>query len=170
MALLRRRTLPDDVRAVVLDRGERVLTWAPLAVGAGTAVATDRALRVVIGSAVETLPWNEMLRAVWEAESSSLVLELAVPPYAARRQHVALEGDGGRLPETVRERVTSSIVVAQHVPLVGRSGVRIVARRIPGSTELLWQLHPDSGIDLQRIELRVIAEDALAELRASLTS
>ncbi len=156
-----------------LERGERVLTWAPLAAGAGTVAATDRALHVLTGSGsseIATLRWHEMLRAVWEADSSTLVLDVSVEPDGSRRERLALDGGGHRLPETVRERVTSSIVLAQHVPLIGRAGVRVVARRVPGRSDLLWQLHPDSGIDLRRTELRASAEASLEAIRASLAS
>ncbi|MCC5575911.1 hypothetical protein IMZ11_09705 [Microtetraspora sp. AC03309] len=74
----------------------------------------------------------------------------------------------GLLPETIRERVTSSIVASKHVPLDARGGVRLVARRVPGAEEPRWEFVFDPGLDPGDPGLRALAEQALEEVRRSL--
>ena len=81
---------------------------------------------------------------------------------------VRLDADLGRLPEVVRERVTASIVIQHHVELVGERGARLLARRVPGTTDLRWSVVFDAGLDPADPELRRRADEALAVLRTSL--
>ncbi|MFC7105981.1 hypothetical protein ACFQQB_39570 [Nonomuraea rubra] len=72
------------------------------------------------------------------------------------------------LPETVRERVNSTIVVNKHVSLPGRGGVRLVARRRPGGEVLGWTFVFDEGLDPADPGLRAQAEQALEGVRRSM--
>jgi hypothetical protein len=72
------------------------------------------------------------------------------------------------VPSVVRERVNASIVVQRHVELRGEVGARIVARRVPGSTELRWTVTFDAGLDPRDPDLRRRADEALDTLRTSL--
>jgi hypothetical protein len=90
--------------------------------------------------AYDRLPWHDVLGATWDAEAEALRLEVADGPRRERR--VLVLDEPGLLPETVRERVQASIVLTRHVPLVGRRGVRIVARRAAGDDELVWHVVP----------------------------
>ena len=57
----------------------------------------------------------------------------------------------GRLLELVRERITASVVLQRHVPIAGKRGVRVIARRrAAGSRELSWLFEYDEGIDPDR--------------------
>lgn len=148
------RRLPADV---VIERGERVLTHARSA-DSGHVVATDHALYLPGGV---RLPWHTIERGTWSEEglhvrtTDGATHEVAVP-------------EPGRLPETVRERVTASIVVTRHVKLPGRGGVRLVARRVPGKNEPVWDLMFDEGLDPSDPGLRALAEQSLEEVRRSL--
>jgi len=68
----------------------------------------------------------------------------------------------------VNERVKASVVVQHHVPLRGDKGVRIVARRVPGGTDVTWRVTFDPGLDPQDPALRADAEAALAEVRTTM--
>jgi hypothetical protein len=68
----------------------------------------------------------------------------------------------------VRERVNASIVVQHHAALVGDAGARLVARRIPGSTDLRWSVVFDPGLDPSDPDLRARADEALTALRSAL--
>lgn len=151
--MIGRRSLPDGVAAAV--PGERPLGWA--AVPGGWAVATARRL-VLPGR--DPLGWEDVVRAIWDEP----VLELQLPDGPLR---LTLETPGG-LPEVVRERVTASVLVQHHVPLRGGKGVRIVARRPPGGSEVTWRVTFDPGLDHRDPQLRSEANRALSELRASL--
>ena len=74
----------------------------------------------------------------------------------------------GNIPEVVNERVKASVLVQQHVALIGDKGVRLVARRKPGDTAIMWRVTFDAGVDANDPAVRAAADDALAELRASL--
>jgi hypothetical protein len=106
------------------------------------------------------LAWEEVIRAAWDAP----VLEMQVPQTTVR---LVLDDPGG-IPEIVNERVKASVVMQQHVALVGDLGVRLVARRRPGSTDIVWRVTFDAGLDANDPQIRDAAEQALAELRASI--
>jgi hypothetical protein len=161
---------PTEVR----DRvpGERVLAWMP--VGESSLVATDTALvlpeddgrRRPAGPELR-VPWDRVLRASWEPE----IVEVTAQPESGGRpvvHRVRILAEPGVLPEVVRERVTSSIVVQHHALLEGERGARFVARRVPNSTDLRWSVVFDAGLDPADPELRSLADLVLGDLRASL--
>ena len=154
---------PAQVRA--LAGGERVLAWAPS--GASAVVATEKALVLPAGVGPALVAWDLVLRAQW-AEG---VLDLTVQERAGGRPevlHVPVEGPVDALAGVVRERVNASIAVQRHVMLAGDKGARVIARRVPGQTELRWTVVFDSGLDPRDPELRSRADAALADLRAAL--
>ena len=163
----RSRVPAEALRVVSLAPGERALTSAPL-VPRGHAVATERALLLGsdAGDEGERLPWWQMLGASWEGEGLRLTVEvLEAGRPRVRRLELAEET---LLPEAVRERVQSSIVVSRHVRLSGRGGVRLVARRIPGQDELVWQEVFDAGVDPSDPAVRTEVAAALQELRGQM--
>ncbi|HQR79232.1 MAG TPA: hypothetical protein PLT68_03315 [Actinomycetota bacterium] len=151
--MIRRKPPPAEVVAAL--PGERPLAWA--LAPEGWAVASARRL-VLPGR--DPLGWEDVVRAAWDEP----VLELHLPD---GQLHLTLDDPGG-LPEVVRERVTASVVVQHHVLLRGDRGVRIVARRPPGGSEVTWRVTFDSGLDHRDPQLRAEADRALAELRSSL--
>jgi hypothetical protein len=148
------RRLPADV---AIDPDDRVLTHARTAQG-GYAVATDRALYLPGGT---RLPWYTIDRGVWDEDG------LRILTTKGETHSVSLPSPG-RLPEAVRERVTNSIVASRHVPLTDLGGVRLVARRVPGKDQPVWELLFDAGLDPSDPGLRALAEQALEEVRRSL--
>jgi hypothetical protein len=108
MRLTRRRNLPEGL---TLEKGERVL-----AAGDDT-VATDTALHFQNGTAFTRLPWERVEQAVWK-DGVLVVREVG------GGRHIVRLTDPGSVPETVRERVTSTVVVSTHVRLPSGGGAR----------------------------------------------
>ncbi len=133
---------------------DRPLAWATVADDWVIATATALVL-----PDRDPLGWEDVIRAAWDDP----VLELQLPGGTTR---LVLE-QPGRIPEVVNERVKASVVVQHHVPLVGDKGVRLVARRRPGGTEVMWRVTFDAGLDHRDPSLRAAAEQALADLRMS---
>lgn len=161
MRLFRSR-LPAAARAALqTEPGERVLAHAATADG-GYLVATDRALHLPGGA---RLPWHRVDHARWDEHG------LVVAGTDGTSHRVAVP-EPGLLPETVKERVTWSIVASRHVRLGDRGGVRLVARRVPASPDrewgLEWDLVFDQGLDPADPGLRALAEQALEDVRRNL--
>ena len=176
-----RAGLPREVRVGMrMARGERVLAASRAADGSYT-VATNRALHHVPASRIGTgqdldagadsaadtagswrLPYEDILRAEWDDEAG--VLRIWEPSLPAGRTEIPLPSPGA-LPETVRERVTATVVISHHVPLRGRQGVWLSARRAPGGTDVRWTALFDAGLDASDPDLRGLAATALEDLR-----
>ncbi|TMR11981.1 hypothetical protein ETD86_34110 [Nonomuraea turkmeniaca] len=152
------RRLPADVRtSLTTEPGERVLTFATGQSG-GYLVATNLALYLPDGTRV---PYETIDKASWSEEGLSIIT-MDGGSYAERMDEPRM------LPETIRERVNSTIVVNKHVKLPGRGGVRLVARRRPGGEVLGWTLVFDEGLDPEDPGLRAQAEQALEGVRRSM--
>jgi hypothetical protein len=139
-----RRTahLPDDARAALdLERGERVLSAARRRDGDWVA-ATDQGL-VGAGWRAE---WSAATHAQWYDDASTLAVAW-LDAEGGRHERSLVLDEPGLLPETVHERVTATILLSQHLAISGRRGVRVVARRQPGSDDVQWQVVPDPGVD-----------------------
>ena len=149
------------------EPGERLLTWGTGA--AGQVLASNRAIYLpstgdFAAAGWTRLAWTSVDRATWE--EPEVVIEGRLEG-SARRWRVRLS-DAGRLPEVIRERVTASIVISEHVELVDGGGARIVGRRTDGDTAVEWSVTFDPGLDPQDPALRAAAVTALADLRDSL--
>lgn len=136
--------VPDDVlRILALGPAERVLAAAPLVDG-GAAVATPG--RLLVTDAVSLgldVGWYEVDHGAWEPTSAVLDVRLVT----GRRVRLQLApGVQTLLPEVLRERVQSSVVLAEKLEVRGRRGVRVVVRRSPHG--LLTQVLPDVGVDV----------------------
>jgi hypothetical protein len=150
MRLTRRKNLPEGL---TLEKGERVL-----AVSDDT-VATDTALHFPDGTAMVRLPWERVEQAVWK-DGVLLVREVG------GGRHVVRLADPGSVPEAVRERVTSTVVVSTHVKLPSGGGVRVTARRpAKGGGEPRWTLIFDPGLDPSDPGLLAQAEQAMEDIR-----
>jgi len=153
----------DDRSELGLDKRERILAWTKDPRGRYL-VATEA------GLILQRAP-SEYGRIGWEQ----------IEQASFRDGHVYLEVDEGapqttslaipalddiQLPIVVRDRVTASIVVNQHVPIDGKLGVRVVARRRPGDDRLVWRYWPDPKLEVDsRIE--GLAEAAVSDVRAA---
>lgn len=166
----RRPSLPAGVEAGLhLARGERVLSFAPLpsvhGQPGGFAVATDRALLLPVGSGWRSIGWHEVTGAAWDSDHDELVLTV-LSATGPETLVVDVPADTvSTLPEVVRERVQSSIVVSRHVTLRGGAGVRLVGRRVAGVDDLTWQAVLDGGLDPRDPGIAADAAAALEALR-----
>lgn len=149
MSLLRRPSLPDDVRAALdLARGERVLASGRLT--DGWAVATTRGLAVVPGGdagAGDPLrrAWTDVSTGRLDPDAETLTVEW-VDGAAPTVLHLADARDL-RFPAAFRQCVDSSVVHSEAVTLADRLVVRVVLRR-DGDGGLFTQVMGPGTVDL----------------------
>jgi hypothetical protein len=159
--LTSRRPVPPQVKALVLDAGERRVSWATTESGEPV-VATDRGLRL---PGRDPLPWTDVEKAAWEPPVLT-VSQVAEVEGAGPATSVRL-ADEGDLPQVVRARVTASVVWSSHARLRPAGGVRIVGRRAPGLEVLDWQIVFDRGTDPADPAVRAQADQLLELARRS---
>jgi hypothetical protein len=162
MSFLRRRRVPPVVKGLVLEPGERRMSWALTAAGEPV-VATDEALVLPGGGRLE---WHQVERATWQRPVLT-VLEVQPVEGSGARHRLEL-ADEGDLPEVVRNRVTASVAWSSHARLSPRGGVRVVGRRRAGRETLDWQLVYDPGTDLADPLVRAQAEELLEGARRTI--
>ncbi len=159
------RGTPPAVKALVAP-GERVLAWS-YARGGAVVVASTLAAYLPdpagTGGELARVPYEQVASATWDEPVLDVV---TVGP--RRRRFVVELDQPGLVPETVRDRVTASIVVSERVLLVGTLGARVTARRAPaGDSEVTWHVIFDAGLDPADPALRAAADAAIDTLRAS---
>jgi hypothetical protein len=138
--------------------GEKVLAYAssPDGVVGGTAAA----LYLPDG---RRIPWEQVEAADWDSGAETLRVSEVGRWGEQRPSYSLLLEDSGRLLQLVRERVTASVVLQRHVPIRGRRGVRVIARRAPTrGRELSWLFEYDEGIDPDDPFVAHAAQEALA--------
>lgn len=135
-----RRGSPVEVAA-----GERVLSWAESTAGV---VAGTREALYLPGPPPRRVPWEQVEAADWDLDAETLRVSEVGTWGEPRPSYELTMTEPGRLLELVRERITASVVLQRHVPIHGKRGVRVIARRAPsGSRELSWLFEYDEGID-----------------------
>jgi hypothetical protein len=141
-----------------VSAGERVLAWTTATTGE-TLAGTREALYLP----GRRLPWEDVEAADWDRDTEEFrVVEVGHwgEPRAEHRYAIA---EPRRLLELVRERVTASVLLVRHVPIEGRRGVRVIARRAAGGERAVrWIYEYDEGIDPDDPTVRLAAETALA--------
>ena len=163
------RRLRRERPPIRVERGERLLADTAAAEGhlGGTRDALYL-LRTREGSSFELsetvrIPWEEIEAADWDADSSVLRVTEVGSWGEQRAEHRFTIEEPGRLLELVRERVTASIVLQRHVPVDGRRGLRVIARRAPrGDQAVQWVYEFDEGVDPDDSEVQRVAREALA--------
>ena len=157
MRLLRSRPALD------VAPGERVLAWTTTA--DGTVIGATRDAIYLPGR----LPWERVEAAGWDSETSMFrVREVGSWGEPQHEYAFAIE-ESRRLLQLVRERVTASVVLQRHVPVNGRRGVRVIARRAPGRhEETSWAYEFDEGVDPADPEVRRLAAEAMVIAREEL--
>jgi hypothetical protein len=112
------------------------------------------------------IPWEEVEAAGWDRDTSTFRVSEVGTWGETRVEHDLTIEEPRKLLELVRERVTASVVLQRHVPLDGRRGLRVIARRAPrGDRPLAWFYEYDEGIDPDDPEVRRAASAALAAAR-----
>ena len=145
-----RRNRPD----ITVAPGETILATAKTADGQPVAGTRD-ALYLP-----RRIPWEDVEAADWDSDTSTLrIAEIDAEPHA-----VVLEADEPRrLLELIRERVTASVVLTRHVPVAGKRGLRVIARRAPGRrADLIWLTRYDDGVDPADPEVQRLAAETMA--------
>ena len=139
--LLRRRPVPQVVRDVALEPGERRRAWGVTTAG-DPVVATDLGIHL---PRTPRLDWADVERATWRRPVLVISRVARVDGTGSRWElELAEEAD---LADVVRSAVTASVAWTNHVRLQPRGGVRIVGRRRPAQDALDWQLVFDNGTD-----------------------
>ena len=148
--------LRRDRPPITVGAGERLLAWAGTDQGP---VGGTRDALYVPGARI---PWEQVEAADWDRETSVLTVR-EVGSWGTRRpEHRLGIEEPGRLLELVRERVTASVLLQRHVPVAGRRGVRVVARRAPsGERGVSWFFEYDEGVDPDDPAVRRAAQAAL---------
>lgn len=164
---LRRPPVPPDVVAAIdPGAGDRLLTWA--SDGQGTTVVAGRhRLHVVSptaeGGLAQTLdrPWHLVDSGTWSGEDYALRVTWVDrhPP----TRYVLPEP--GMLPETLRERVQASVVLAEAVDLGNRRMARVVVRRVLATGELVSQAVLGPGVRIDDPGVREQVREGLARVR-----
>lgn len=154
--------MPEVVKAVALEPGERRQSWGLTSAG-DPVVATDLGL-LLPGS--PRLAWADVEKATWKCPLLEVVAVAEVAG-TGTRWRVQLE-DEGDLPDAVRSAVSASVGWSTHVDLRPRGGARLVGRRRPGLELLAWQVVYDVGTDLSDPQVRAQAEALLADARRTI--
>ena len=112
------------------------------------------------------MPWETVEQADWSQDDSTLTV-VEVGSWGERRPvHTVVVGEPGLFLQLVRERVTASVVLQRHVPVRGRRGVFVIARRrAAGDRPITWVYEFEEGVDPDDPEVRRVAEEALARAR-----
>lgn len=151
--------------SVAVAPGEKVLATATATDGTVLAGTRD-AFYVVAGGETRRVPWEQVEAVHWDRDTDTFRLS-EVGSWGERRPvHTATIDDPGRLLELVHERVTASVVLQRHVPVSGRRGVRVIARRAPsGPGAIQWVYEYDEGVDPDDATVRRVAREALDVMR-----
>ena len=161
MPLLRRRSLPRDVRdRLALPADDRVVAATELV--DGWAVASRRALHLAVdGAPVRRRPWADVDRAVLDPESATLTVRWV----EGEPDRLQLADDRGMtFPQVLRERVQASVVHSQTVTLRDGRQVRVALRRSEEGP-LLTQVIGDGHVDLADPDVAALVDAAEARVR-----
>ena len=141
--------------------GERVLAWTTATDGAVLAGTRD-----ALYLPGHRLPWEDIETADWDRDTEVFRVVDVGTWGEPRTPHTFTITEPRRLLELVRERVTASVLLVRHVPVEGRRGVKVIARRAPsGARGLRWLYAYDEGIDPNDPTVRLAAETGLARAK-----
>ncbi|WP_310964143.1 hypothetical protein [Nocardioides terrisoli] len=111
-------------------------------------------------------PWEDVQAADWDQDAGRLTIREVGAFGRPRVGEAYLLEDAGLLLQLVRERVSASVVLQRQVPIVGRRGFRVIARRNPAGGPLHWMHEYDEGVDPNDPQVARLAEQALDAARA----
>jgi hypothetical protein len=160
-----RAQMPAAVTAALdLAKRERVLAFGVDDNTGGYVVTTNFAL-VVVTSAGERLTrrrWLFVDAGAWEPETATLTVTWAD---GARPGQWSFRGQPTQLPETLRERVQASVVIATRLNLGDRRSGRVAIRQDFETRELIPQTILGRYARADDPEVQAHVEAALAHLR-----
>jgi hypothetical protein len=149
-----------------LPRGEKVLAAAES--GGTWLLGTREAFLVVGADQHRRIPWELVERAGWNRDDAVLEVAEVGEWGLSRPVHRFTIAEPGRLLELMRERVTASVLLQRRVPVHGRQGLTVVARRPPSGGEVAWFVEYDEGVDPDDPGVRELAGHALTAGRSEL--
>jgi hypothetical protein len=164
--------VPADVLARAdLPRGEKVL--AHTVAEDGTWLLGTRLRLVMVGGDDSTgqrsavrIPWETIEDAAWKQDDARLRFT-ETGQYGEPRPTYSFEvEDPALLLQLVRERVTASVVLQRRVPVRGKLGLTVIARRSPVGGPVAWMHAYDAGLDPADPEVAAVAERALEQAQA----
>ncbi|WP_433167578.1 hypothetical protein [Kribbella sp. CA-247076] len=164
------RELSESVTATSKQTGGKEDILAAVQLSDGNWVAGTRAavyLPAESPDSVRRVGWEQIERAGWDSEASVMhIYETTAFGTPLRGTELKLD-DPGRFGQLLRERVDASIVVQRHIPLKGKRGVRIVARRNPSDTNapVTWNAVLDKGLEPDQPGVLDAADAALKSVR-----
>lgn len=162
MALFARSSLPDDARrSLRLAPKDAVLASAQL-VGGSWAVAT-RTVLATTGDAATSRTWCDVDKAGYDPATASITVEW-VDGTAPLILHLA-DVKRTALAQTVRERVQSSVVLAEVVTLGGGRSAKVAVRR-DSDGSLFSQVVAEAGVDLEDARTRAVIDAAEDRVRS----
>jgi hypothetical protein len=162
MALFARSSLPDDARrSLRLAPKDAVLASAQLVDGSW-AVAT-RTVLATTGDAATSRPWCDVDKAGYDPATASITVEW-VDGAAPLVLHLA-DVKRPALAQTVRERVQSSVVLAEVVTLGGGRTAKVAVRR-DSDGSLFSQVVAEAGVDLEDARTRAVIDAAEDRVRS----
>ncbi|MBR7744089.1 hypothetical protein KC207_12400 [Phycicoccus sp. BSK3Z-2] len=163
---LRRPTVADEVAAAVAPTdGERLLAWGSTPDGTTLVAGRHRLylLEARDGDApvvTRSRPWHLVDSGSWSEQGVLRVTWVdREPPLRVGPE------EPGMLPETIRERVQASVVLAETVDLGEKRTARVVVRRELSSGRLLSQAVLGKGVSASDPEVAVQVRAALDGVR-----
>lgn len=158
--------VPAEVLARAgLVRGDRVLAHATAADGTWLLGILDALVVVPAptqGAPSVRVPWQQVETADWDRDEERLRVREVGEFGRVRPVHVFSLPEPGRLLQMIRERVTASVLLQRRVPVTGRQGLTVVARRSPHRDgEITWTYELDAGLDPDDPLVREAAESGL---------
>lgn len=158
--------VPDAVvRAAGLPRGEKVLAGTATRDGGWLLGTRDALVVVPADGRPDRIVWQQVERADWDRDADRLRIAEVGEFGRPRPEHAFGIDEPGLMLDLIRERVTASVVLQRHVPVHGRKGLFVVARRAPtGDGEITWAYEFERGVDPDD---PAVAEAAEAGLRAA---
>jgi hypothetical protein len=169
MGLFNRRPshaeLPTAIAAALeLAKGERVLSFGVDDNTGGYVVATTFALLVVTSTTEPVFQrrWLFVDAGSWEPETATLTVTWTD---GTRARQWSFRDQLTRLPETLRERVQASVVIATHLNLGDRRTGRVAIRQDFETRELIAQTILGRYTRADDPEVKAHVEAALAHLR-----
>lgn len=138
---------------------ERILArgWAD----AKPVMVTDRAFYWGLRTASTRIGWEQIARSHWDQESSTLTI-LGLLPGAPTKLTFSLGSP--ELATLVADRVAASHVLHTRVDLDGHGQALVVARRKPGTDDLVWLVSLADGTSPHAPGVSAAVDRALAEL------